>query len=146
MEISTLANTMKSVMSNLKRFAPRLAFGLLVAGSTGCLSLDTTDEGVGLLTVATGNDQTVQAGKTASVPLVVRAFDNAAGPMEGVDVAWSVSPTSGGSVSTVTTTTDGAGFAQVDFTAGSTPGVVFVRASADGLTVSFTMTVVAASS
>ena len=135
---------MRPVMSIVKRFTPRLAIAALIATSAGCLSIDTTDEGVAVITVATGNEQTVQAGKAAAVPLVIRAFDNAAQPMEGVEVTWSVNPSSGGSVSSSTTTTDSAGFTQVDFIAGATPGTVFVRASADGLTVSFTITVVAA--
>ena len=132
-------------MSIAKRFTPRLAIAALIATSAGCLSLDTTDEGVAVITVATGNEQTVQTGQAAAVPLVIRAFDNAAQPIEGVEVTWSVNPSSGGSVSTSKTTTDSAGFTQVDFTAGATAGTVFVRASADGLTVSFTITVVAAS-
>jgi hypothetical protein len=144
-ESSNRNNKMRPVMSIAKRFAPRLVIVGLIAASGGCLSIDTSNEGVAVLTVATGNDQTVQVGKTAAVPLVVRAFDNAAQPMEDVEITWSINPAGGGSVSTVTTTTDDAGFSQVDFTAGPTAQTVFVRASAEGLTVSFTMTVVAAS-
>jgi hypothetical protein len=136
---------MGPVMSIAKRAAPRLVIAALIAASAGCLSIDTSDDGVAVLTVATGNDQTVQTGKDAAVPLVVRAFDNAAQPMEGVEVAWSINPSGGGSVNPVTSTTDDAGFSQVNFTAGPTAQTVFVRATAEGLTVSFTMTVVAAS-
>ena len=78
---------MRPVMSIAKRFAPRLAIAALIATSAGCLSIDTLDDGVGVLVVATGNDQTVQTGKTAAVPLVVRAFDNAAHGMQFVEKA-----------------------------------------------------------
>jgi hypothetical protein len=136
---------MMQIMSGMKRLGPRLGIALVMATSPGCLSIDTSDEGVAVLTVATGNNQTVEVSKAAAAPLVLRAFDNGAGPMEGVEIRWSVEPSSGGTVSSSTTTTDSAGFAQVNFTAGSAPGTVFVRASADGLTISFTITVVAAS-
>jgi hypothetical protein len=129
----------------MKRFGPRLGIVLLIAASTSCLSLDTANEGIGLLTGPSGNEQTVEVGKTAAEPLVVRAFDSFVSPMEGVEVTWSVSPPSGGTVSATTTVTDTSGLTQVNFTAGATPGSVTVRAKAEGLTVSFTITVVAAS-
>ena len=135
---------MISAVSTVKRFGPRLAIALFIAASGGCLSLDTQAEGVAVLTVVTGNDQTLQVGATNAVPLVVRAFDNAAQPMEGVTVTWTVNPANGGTVNPTSTTTDEAGLTQVNFTPGSTPQAVFVRASAEGLTVSFTITIVAA--
>ena len=91
-----------TVMSTVKRLGPRLGVALVMATSPGCLSIDTSDEGVAVLTVATGNNQTVEVGKAATAPLVLRAFDNGAGPMEGVEVTWSVNPTSGGTVSSTT--------------------------------------------
>lgn len=135
---------MFSAVSTAKRFAPRTAIALFIAMSGACLSIDSEIEGVAVLTVVSGNEQTLQVGSTNAVPLVVRAFDNAAQPMEGVTVTWSVNPSSGGTVSTSSTTTDGAGMTQVNFTPGSTPQTLFVRASAEGLTVSFTLTIVAA--
>lgn len=122
-----------------------MAIALLLTVSAGCLSIDTEVEGVAFLTVVSGNNQNLQVGSTNAVPLVVRAFDNASQPMEGAQITWAVNPSSGGSVSSSSTTTDSAGFSQIDFTPGATPGTVFVRATADGLTVSFTITVVAAS-
>ena len=136
---------MISALSPAKRWGPRLAIALFLAASPGCLSIDTEVEGVAVLTVVTGNNQNLQVGSTNAVPLVVRAFDNSTQPMEGVQVTWDVSPSSGGTVSSATTTTDDAGFTQINFTPGSTPGTVFVRASADGLTVSFTINIIAAS-
>ena len=136
---------MISVISAVSRLGPRVAVALLLAASPGCLSIDTEVEGVAVLTVVSGNNQNLQVGSTNAVPLIVRAFDNSTQPMEGVQVAWTVSPTSGGTVSSATTTTDDAGFTQINFTPGSTPGTVFVRATADGLTVSFTVNVIAAS-
>ena len=145
MEVSTTANTVIPLMSTMKRFGPRLGIALLMATSASCLSLDTANEGIGLLTGPSGNDQTVEVGKKAAEPLVVRAFDSFISPMEGVEVTWSVTPSSGGSLSATKTVTDASGFTEVNFTAGATPGPVTVRATAEGLAVSFTITVVAAS-
>ena len=137
-------NTMRPATSIAKRLAPRFVIAALIATSNGCLSLD-TEQGLSFLAAVTGNEQTVQAGKSAAVALGVRALDTAGQPMEGLKVVWSVDPSSGGSVTEMTTLTDGAGLAQVEFTAGATLGPVLVRARAEGITVSFTMTVVAAS-
>jgi hypothetical protein len=136
---------MISAISAVRRLGPRLAVAVLLAASPGCLSIDTEVEGVAVLTVVSGNNQNLQVGSTNAVPLVVRAFDNSTQPMEGVQVTWTVSPTTGGTVSAESTTTDDAGFTQINFTPGSTPGTVFVRATADGLTVSFTVNITAAS-
>jgi hypothetical protein len=136
---------MISAISAVSRLGPRVAIALLLAASPGCLSIDTEVEGVAVLTVVSGNNQNLQVGSTNAVPLIVRAFDNSTQPMEGVQVTWTVSPATGGTVSSATTTTDDAGFTQINFTPGSTPGTVFVRATADGLTVSFTVNVIAAS-
>jgi hypothetical protein len=135
---------MSHAVSIMKRFSPRIAMVMLIALSAGCLNIDTTEQGVAVLTVASGNDQTLQVNATNAAPLVVRVFDAGATPLEGVDVTWSVNPANGGTLSSTTTTTDDAGFTQVNFTPGSTPGTVFVRASTSGLTVSFTITVVTA--
>jgi hypothetical protein len=135
---------MISTLSAVKRFAPRVALALIIGGSAGCLTISTADEGVAVLTVVSGNEQNVQVGTTAASPLVIRAFDNGAGPMGDVEVKWTTSPSSGGTVSESSTTTDETGFTQINFKAGTTPGQVFVRATADGLTISFTINVVAA--
>ena len=144
-ERPTRANSMISPIRAAKRFGPRLAIAISLAASPGCLSIDTDVEGVAFLAVVSGNNQDLQVGSTNAVPLVVRAFDNATQPMGDVEVTWAVNPSSGGTVSTASTTTDDAGFAQVNFTPGSTPQTVLVRATADGLTVSFTINIVAAS-
>jgi hypothetical protein len=136
---------MISAISAARRFGPRLAIAVMLAAAPGCLSIDTEVEGVAVLTVVSGNNQNLQVGSTNAVPLIVRAFDNSTQPMEGVQVTWAVDPSTGGTVSSATTTTDDAGFTQINFTPGSTPGTVFVRATADGLTVSFTVNVIAAS-
>jgi hypothetical protein len=135
---------MMPVMSAVKRFTPRFAIALSLAVSSGCLSLDTASDGLAVFVIASGNEQTLQVGATNGAPLVVRALGSSGEPVEGIGVTWSVSPTTGGTLNSMTSTTDGAGFAQVTFTPGNTPGTVTVRATASGLTLPFTITVVAA--
>jgi len=108
----------------------------------GCLSVD-SPTGLGLIIIVSGNEQTVQAGAAAAVPLVVRAFDTSATPMTGVTVNWSV-VSGGGSVTQAASVTDGAGQASANYTAGTTTGDAQIRATAEGLTVTFTITVAAA--
>jgi hypothetical protein len=108
----------------------------------GCLSID-NETGLGLVIIVSGNEQTVQTGAAAAVPLVVRAFDTSTAPMAGVTVNWSVA-SGGGSVTPTSTITDGAGQASANYTAGTTTGEAQVRATAEGLTVTFTVTVAAA--
>ena len=128
-------------MSILKRFRPAILGVSLLTALSGCLSVGDAFDGVALLTVITGNEQNVVVNTAAAVPLVVRAYDNNADPIEGVDVSWSVSGT--GTVTPSSSTTDATGSATASFTAGSTTGPTQVRATADGLTVTFTFTVIA---
>jgi hypothetical protein len=88
--------------------------------------------------------QTVQAGTTAAAPLVIRAYDQAAQPLPDIDVDWTVN-TGGGSLSATSSVTDDTGSASVNFIAPSTPGNVQISAEADGISVTFSLTVVAAS-
>jgi hypothetical protein len=86
----------------------------------------------------------VQVGANSAAPLVVRAYDENASGIPDVDIDWSVL-NNGGSVSAGATTTDDTGTAQVSYTAPSTPGNVQVTATTEGLTVTFNLTIVAAS-
>lgn len=132
-------------ISNLRAAHLRIiaAAGAL-ALSSGCLSIDSPLGGVALVTVVSGNDQTVAPGATTANPLVIRVFDNSAAPIEGVTVSWTVS-SGGGSVTQQSTTTDGAGLTSVNYTAGTATGTAQVRATAEGLTVTFTVSIVGAS-
>jgi|KBSSwiStaDraftv2_1062776.scaffolds.fasta_scaffold1240650_2 hypothetical protein len=130
-------------LSSLKRFRVLGVIGLMsVAG--GCFSLDTSIEGLAVLAIISGNQQTIQAGAAAPAALVVRAYDENAISLPDVDVDWTIN-TTGGSLSATSTTTDDTGTASVTFTAPTTPGNVQIRASAEGLSVTFNLTVVPAS-
>ena len=61
-------------LSSLKRYQVLGAIGLLsLAG--GCVSLDTSVEGLAVLAIISGNQQTVQVGAVAPAALVVRAYN-----------------------------------------------------------------------
>ena len=123
-----------------KRLRPRIIGAAALMSFAGCLSVDAPFDGVALLTIISGNEQNVNVNTAAAQPLVVRAYDNAAQPMVGVNVDWTVA--TGGTISASTSTTDATGSTQVNFTAGANAGPVQVRATADGLTVTFTMQVI----
>jgi len=125
------------------RFVPRslAAAALLFLG--GCLSIDQAPSGIAVLLIVSGNNQTIAPGSTNASPLVVRALDAGAAPLPGSTVTWSVSQGSG-SVSAATTLTDDAGQASVNFTPGSATGTSQVKATSEGLTVTFTINIAAA--
>ena len=130
-------------LSSLKRYLVLGAIGLLsLAG--GCVSLDTSVEGLAVLAIISGNQQTVQVGAVAPAALVVRAYNQNAIALPDIDVDWTIN-TNGGSLSAASTVTDDTGTSSVNFTAPSTPGNVQVRATAEGLSVTFNLTVIAAS-
>lgn len=128
-----------------RRFGQSIAIACLLALSAGCFSLDVDTNRVSLLQGLNAGDLNIEAGSTTGLDLVVRAFDTNVQPMEGVEVHWSLSSSSAGTLSATSTTTDGSGLTQVTFKPGNTPGGVSVRASADGVSVSFAITIVAAS-
>lgn len=129
-------------LSSLKRYRVLGAIGLLSIAS-GC-GLDTSIEGVAVLAIISGNQQTVQVGSVAPAALVVRAYDQDAIAVPDVDVDWSII-TTGGSLSASSTVTDDTGTSSVTFTAPSTAGTVQVRATAEGLAVTFNLIVAPAS-
>src|SRR5512147_427780 len=85
----------------------------------GC-SLDTAPEGLAVMTIVTGDQQTVQVGAVAS-PLSVRAYTANAQSIENEPVKWAIT-SGGGSLSATSTLTDDTGVATVTYTAGPAPG------------------------
>lgn len=129
--------------NHFRRFAPRaLAIAALVLVG-GCLSIEQSADELAVLLIVSGNNQNVPIGSTTAAPLVVRALDNSAAPLPGATVTWTVAQGSG-SVSAATTITDDSGQASVTFAPGTTTGTTTVKASSEGLTVTFTLEVVAA--
>jgi hypothetical protein len=122
----------------------RRAFVLLMALpllAGGCLSISDPGEGLAVFSVTGGNNQVVLVNTAAALPLSVRAIDERTGGMPGVTVQWTI--VSGtGTLSATSTVTGETGEASVNFTAGSETGPVLVRATAQDLRVTFTVTVV----
>ena len=131
-------------LNRLRLAGPRalLLSSLLLFG--GCLSLDVDQpDTISVLVIVSGQNQTIPLGSTTSLPLVIRAFDANAAPLPSKTITWTVSQGSG-TLNTATTTTDETGQTSVKFTPGATTGENQVRASGDGLTVTFLLQVVAA--
>lgn len=115
-----------------------------LAVATGCLSIDQVEDGLAILTIISGNGQTLTAGSQASSePLVVRTIDNSALPIEGITVSWSIVQ-GGGTISAGSSTTDDSGNASVTYKPGASAGTAQIKASAEGLAVTFTHTIEAA--
>ncbi len=89
-----------------------------------------------------GDGQSVTVGRTLPDSLVVRLVDRNGNPIDGQQVTWSVTA-GGGSVTPTTAATDGAGRARAAWTLGTTAGADTVRASAAGLSVTFSALAVA---
>lgn len=86
-----------------------------------------------------GDNQTEVLINTAfPQPLVVEVLNQQNAPLQGITVQWSIAGP--GTLSSASTTTGSNGRAQVNVTAGSTPGTITVTASVAGLpAVSFTL-------
>ncbi|HEX6574426.1 MAG TPA: hypothetical protein VF042_05595 [Gemmatimonadaceae bacterium] len=117
------------------------AAAIIVLGG-GCLDVNDDPGKVAVLAVVSGSQQNVEVGKAAAQPLVVRAYNNSALGLEGKEIEWTASA---GTISASRTTTDDTGASQVTYTAPNLSGTAQVRATSDGITVTFTLTIVAAS-
>src|SRR4051812_5503002 len=89
----------------LRRSSSIVALAALMALVGGCLKLDVVSGGLAVLTVVSGNNQTIPKGTASAVPLVVRAYDNSAAPLPNQSVTWSVQSNTG-TVSAATTLTN----------------------------------------
>jgi hypothetical protein len=98
--------------------------------------------GTDYLTIQSGDGQTATVGTALPKPLAVRVHDKTGG-LQGVKVTFTVTA-GGGSLSAGSATTDQYGFAQTSLTLGKTAGQNSVKASAVGLSVTFTETATAA--
>ena len=131
-------------LSSLRRSVALGVSAVALTLASGCLSIEQDDGGLAILTIISGNSQTLVAGSTASSqPLVVRAIDNGAVPLEGITVNWSIT-SGGGTLSSSTSATDGSGNASVTYKPGATAGTAQIKATAEGLSVTFTQTISAA--
>lgn len=108
----------------------------------GC-SLDTAPEGLAVMTIVTGDQQTIQVGAVAS-PLTVRAYSASAQSIENEPVKWAIA-SGGGSLSATSTLTDDTGAASVTYTAGGAPGTATITATAQSIRVTFNITIIPAS-
>jgi hypothetical protein len=136
---------MISAVRVMNHRARRIAGSLALLAIAGCLDVNDNQEGLAVLAIVSGNQQTLQAGG-AAVPLVVRAYNASAVALQGVGVSWAV-VSGGGSITPSSNQTDDTGTASVNYTPPATvgAGAVQVRASAEGLSVTFNIIITAAS-
>lgn len=127
----------------LSRSVKRLSFGIALIGLAGCLNIADPPKGLTILTIVSGNAQTIPLNATNVDPLVVRTYDETGTPMPAIVVTWTI-VAGAGTLSASSTTTDAAGNASVTYKPGSSTGIVTIKATAIDLNVTFTETVVAA--
>jgi hypothetical protein len=124
-----------------KRFTAVAGAAVLTA-LAGCLDVNDDPTRVAVLAIVSGSQQNVQVGTQAALPLVVRAYNQSALTLEGKNVDWTVS---GGTISAPRTVTDDTGTSQVTYTAPNLVGTTQIRATAEGISVTFNLTIVPAS-
>ena len=124
-----------------KRFTA-VTGAVAITALTGCLDVNDDPSKVAVLAVVSGSQQTVTIGTQAALPLIVRAYNQSAITLEGKEITWTVSA---GTISALRTVTDDTGTSQVTYTAPNLAGNAQVRATTEGITVTFNLTIVAAS-
>ena len=130
------------VQSRMRKRFTAVAGAVAISALTGCLDVNDDPSKIAILAIVSGSQQTVTVGTQAPLPLIVRAYNNSALTLEGKDITWTVD---GGTISASRTVTDDTGTSQVTYTAPNLAGTTQVRASAEGITVTFNFTIVAAS-
>ncbi|HEY5489565.1 MAG TPA: hypothetical protein VIK25_00115 [Gemmatimonadaceae bacterium] len=85
------------------------------------------------LVLVSGNAQSGGVGQLLASPVIVKVVDASGYSVPGIDVSWAI-VSGGGTSSSVTSRTDGAGQAQTLWTLGNSLGTQRIRATATGLT------------
>jgi hypothetical protein len=128
-------------MARLTLPIARATGALAIIALSGCLSVSDTTDGLAVLAIIGGNNQTLQAGSaTSSAPLAVRTLKQSGAPMAGVAVIWTIT-SGGGTLSAPSSVTDDSGDASVTYKPGTASGVTVVKATAENLTLNFTLNV-----
>ncbi|HEV8382416.1 MAG TPA: hypothetical protein VGQ29_12560 [Gemmatimonadales bacterium] len=119
-------------MTTLGRFVPVSLAALL--GSAACGG-DGTGPGpkAASVTGIAGDNQTAPTGGALSFPLSLVALGSGGQPVQGVQVTWSVTPSSGAIFSAPTSTTDVNGTASTNVTAGTFIGNITIHAAVTGV-------------
>ena len=109
----------------------RSAFVVGAAVSMMACSSSTSADNLRLLSLTSGDGQSVSVGTAAAQPLTVTVVDEFNNPLAGAAVTWAVDSGSG-TISTGSSLTGANGQATVNFTGGATAGDAVVTAAVDG--------------
>ena len=109
----------------------KIALLVTLAGVSGC-TLNTDVSGPAGIVKVSGDQQTAPTNTTLPTPLAVAVFTQFGERLQNITVTWTIT-TGGGTVSATSTQTDGTGVASVDYTTGTTAGLVAVQARVQGL-------------
>ena len=129
-------------MSRLVPITRAVMVAFTALSFSSCLTISDPPEGLSVLSIIGGNNQTIAVSTIAPSPLMVQALDHTASPMGGVTVNWSI--TSGnGTISHQATITEADGNTSIFFTSSANAGPVLIRAAAEDLRVTFQVNVLA---
>jgi hypothetical protein len=120
--------------------AATFGLGMIAAGACHDNSLGPTVPAS--VTAVSGDAQTVLVGNRASAPLVAVVKNSDGAPLPNVTVSWAVK-SGGGSLNSVSGTTDANGEAQTTYLSGVTAGTSKVSVKAGGQIATFTLTLAA---
>jgi hypothetical protein len=109
----------------------KVALLVTLAGGSGC-TLNTDLSGPAGIVKVSGDGQTAPTNTTLPTPLAVAVFTQFGERLQNITVTWTIS-SGGGMLSATSTQTDDTGVASVNYTTGTTAGLVAVRASVGGL-------------
>ena len=113
---------------------------LVLLGLASCITEPDVPEPAAL-EVVSGNDQIQGRGRNLHEPIVVRALDDIAQPMAGVEIDFVPGLRRGGFVEPRSAVTDSTGEASVTWVLGDVPGLQFLTARARGASVEIAATV-----
>ncbi len=112
---------------------------LVLLGMASCITEPDVPQPAAL-EVVSGNHQIQGRGRNLHEPIVVRALDDIAQPMAGVEIDFGLDP-GGGFVEPRSAVTDSTGEASVTWVLGDVPGLQFLTARARGASVEIAATV-----
>ncbi len=113
---------------------------LVLLGLTSCITEPDVPQPAAL-EVVSGNDQIQGPGRNLHEPIVVRALDDIAQPMAGVEIDFVPGLRRGGFAEPRSAVTDSTGEASVTWVLGDVPGPQFLTAQARGASVEIAATV-----
>lgn len=119
-------------MTSFGRFVP-IALAAVVGAASGCGNGTGPGVKAASVTGVAGDNQTGPTGALLTFPLSLVALGSGGQPVQGVQVAWSVTPAGSATFNPLTSTTDASGSAVTNVTTGTFIGAISIHAAVPGV-------------